>query len=201
MRRLGVFIVWLGAGGLMIGCNGVKKPPAEPGVDLEQENTRLKRQIIEQDKQIEGLKRQLARLRGMPSENLDQLVQVERVEFGRFTRAHDKDKDGFEDGIMVYLTPLDRYGDNIKVAGEVEMELWDLEAAEGERQMGQWHFGMEELRKYWLGGPLTDHFKFELDWPSGKRPAHEHLTVKLKFSEALTGKVFEIQKMVETRIH
>ena len=196
MRTIGVIMVWLGMTGLIVGCTGGKKPPVEPGINLAQENAHLKREITEQDKQIAELKQQLARLRGLPAEHLEYLVQAERVEFGKFTRAQDKDGDGFDEGIIVYMTPFDRFGDKIKAAGEVEIELWDLEAAQSERELGRWRFGMEELPKYWLSLTLTNHFKFELDWVPGKTPKHKNLTLKLKYTDVLTGKEYEIQKLI-----
>ena len=198
MRTVGVILIWLGMTGLIVGCNGGKKPPAETGVNLAQENARLKRKITEQDKLILELKQQLARLRGLPAKHLEYLVQVSGIEFGRYTGARDKDNDGFDDGIIVYMVPRDRTGDKIKAAGEVEIELWDLEAAEGERELGRWHFGIEELPKYWLSLTLTNHFKFELDWAPGKAPKHKNLTLKLKYTDVLTGKEFEIQKLITT---
>jgi len=129
-----------------------------------------------------------------------ELVQVSRIEFGRFTRAFDRDEDGYDEGIVVYLNTLDREGDRIKSAGQVQLELWDLAEAEGNRKQGQWHFDMTELGNYWLSGPLTYHFKFELDWPEGVQPGNKNLTVKLTFSDALTGKVLEIQQLIEARI-
>ena len=63
MRGLGVLWLWLGLGILAIGCNGGGQLPDEPGVNLEQENARLKREIFARDEQIEELKEQVGRLR------------------------------------------------------------------------------------------------------------------------------------------
>ena len=200
MRLTGALIVIGLVAGLMPGCNGSKAPVKETLILLEQENARLHRQIVDQEKQIEQLQVQIADLRGLPVEEMAELIQVGRIEFGRFTRAFDRDEDGYDDGIVVYLHTLDREGDKIKSAGQVRLELWDLAEAEGNRQLGQWHYDMTDLGDYWLSGPLTYHFKFEHDWPEGRTPKHGNLTIKLIYNDALTGKVFEVQKLVEARL-
>ena len=200
MRLTGVLIIVGWAAGLMPGCAGSKPPATEKVILLEQENARLQRRIVDQEKQIEQLQVQIVQLRGLPVEEMADLIQVGRIEFGRFTRALDRDQDGYDDGIVVYLNTLDREGDKIKSAGQVQLELWDLAEVEGNLKLGQWRFAVTELNAYWLSGPLTYHYKFERDWPEGMRSGNKNLTVKLTFSEALTGKVFEIQQLIQARI-
>ena len=200
MRLTGALIMSLLLAGMSPGCNEPKPPATETMIPLEQENARLQRHIVAQEKQIEQLHRQIAELRGLPAEQMDELIQVSRIEFGRFTRAFDQDEDGYDEGIVVYLHTLDRAGDRIKSAGTVQLELWDLAETEGNQKLGQWRYDMTELGDYWLSGFGTYHFKFELDWPARMPPGNKNLTIKLTFSDALTGKVFEIQQMVEARI-
>jgi len=197
MRLPQALIIGALVAGVMPGCNGSKPPAKETVIILEQQNARLQRQIIDQEKQIEQLQVQIAGLRGLPVEEMTELIQVSRIEFGRFTRAFDRDEDGFDDGIVVYLHTLDREGDRIKSAGQVQLELWDLAEAEGNQNLGRWRFDMTELGDYWLSGLGTYHFKFEQDWPEPVRSGNKNLTVKLTFSDALTGKIFEIQKLVK----
>ncbi|MCP4708736.1 MAG: hypothetical protein GY869_08935 [Planctomycetes bacterium] len=200
MRLTGALIIAGLAAGLMSGCNGPKTPAKETLFLLEQENARLQRTIVDQEKQIEQLQTQIADLRNLPIEEMTELIQVDRIEFGRFTRAFDRDEDGYDEGVLAYLHTLDREGDRIKSAGSVQLELWDLAQTAGGGKLGQWHYDITELGDYWLSGPLTYHFKFEQDWPDGIQPGNKNLTIKLTFSDALTGKVFEIQQMVEARI-
>ena len=200
MRLTGALIIAGLMAALMPGCNGSKTPAKETLITLEQENARLQRKIIDQEKQIEQLQTQIANLRGLPIEEMAQLIQVTRIEFGRFTRALDRDEDGFDDGIIVYLHTLDHEGDRIKSAGTVQLELWDLTETQGNQKLGQWLYDKTELGDYWLYGPLTYHFKFELDWPEPMQPGNKNLTLKLTFSDTLTGKVFELQQLIEARI-
>ena len=200
MRLPQALIIGALAAVVMFGCNNGKPPGKETVIIMEQQIARLQRQIVDQEKQIEQLQVQIAGLRGLPVEEMAELIQVERIEFGRFTRAFDRDEDGFDDGIVVYLHTLDCEGDRIKTAGQVQLELWDLAEDQGNQKLGQWHFDITELGDYWLSGLGTYHFKFEQDWPEPVRPGNKNLTVKLTFSDALTGKIFEIQKLVKARL-
>ena len=161
---------------------------------------RLKDELAAKQKQNEKLAEQLAVLRGFPADRLGYLVYVARIELGRFTQAYDDDKNDLDEGINVYLVLRDSRGDVIKGAGEVEIELWDLNEEEGGQFFYRWKYGMEEMSDYWLGGFLADNYKFKLTWPPGKEPRHSNLTLKLCFTDALTGEVFEIQKMIQVKI-
>jgi len=168
--------------------------------ELTQQNEQLQQKLVQQRRQIEQLQQELTILREFPSDRFENLVRVERVEFGRFTRPYDDNADGIDDGVVVYLVLRDGQGDNIKAAGQVEIELWDLAADEGKRHLGRWHFDFYEFLDYWLGGALADHFKFKLPWTPNSLPQHANLTLKLLFKDALTGKVYEIQKMLHVRV-
>jgi len=163
-------------------------------------NQQLRRDLARQEQENEALRKQLARLQGFGSERLANLVCVERIQFGRYTLAFDEDKDGWDDGVNVYLQLRDNEGDKIKAAGQVDIELWDLAAEQGKRLLLQRRYGLAELREYWLSGVLADHYKFKLPWSESSTPGHGELTVKLRFDEALTGRSFEIQTLVKVSV-
>ncbi|MCP4342016.1 MAG: hypothetical protein GY799_24825 [Desulfobulbaceae bacterium] len=139
-------------------------------------------------------------LRGFGSERMDLLVQLDRIKFGRYTLGYDKDKDGQDDGVTIYLQCFDRQNDTIKSVGQLELELWDLAAAKGERLVGRLDYGPKQLGDYWMNGFLANHYKFQITWGQEKKPEHSNLTLKCKFKDALMGRVFEIQKMVEVSV-
>jgi len=191
------FLLFLvgGCGEMLRSDNSMRSELAE----LRTQNEQLQQQNIQQREQIDRLQQQMTQLRGFDEDRLEHLVRAEKIDFGRFSRAYDDDKDGVDDGVVIYLLVRDRQGDVIKVAGEVEIELWDLAAEQGEQLLGEWRFDFEKLGQYWLGGPLTDHYKFKLPWQVGKKPTHANLTVKLVFRDALEGKVFEVNKLIEAK--
>jgi len=181
--------------GIIAGCSSIagEKPALKT---LTAQNEQLQQEVNQQKKEITGLTEQLVVLRGFPGERLDYIPHVTRIEFGHFTRVADEKTIPPQGGVIVYLALLDQDGSRIKAGGDVSLELWDLQAAEGKHRLGSWHFALNELARCWLGGFLADHYKFSLGWPGGLRPAHENLTVKLVFQDALTGSTFEIQKLI-----
>lgn len=184
---------------LLVGCEISRDNNSTPSITTDKliaENERLTSQLAQQRRQTEQLSQQLDTLSGFP-DGLSHLVRVADVEFGRFTRGYDQDNDGLDDGVNVYFILRDSAGDSIKAAGRIEIELWDLAAPEDSRLFGRWNYDLDQLNDYWLAGLMAYHYKFALAWPQGAPPDHPNLTIKLKYSDALTGLVFERQKMVE----
>ena len=186
---------------LIVGCNDKKQLIDDSRAKLIQEKQQLQQEKARLEQQNAQLKEQVATLQKFPSDRMDQLVKVEKIEFGKFTRAYDgdieQDPDGYDDGIIVYLILKDNDGDVIKAAGTVEIELWDLVVA---KHIIDELIPLGDLQTYWLSGPLTNHYKFQLPWPKDNPPTHRFLTLKLRFQEALTGRTFEEHQKIEIRI-
>jgi len=187
---------------MLSGCNpGVKDDVQGPTVaDLSVIIKQLNQEITLRDQVIDDLKGQLEVLRGFGPDRMAVLVQLDRIKFGRYTLGYDEDSDGLDDGIKVYLQCIDRQNDTIKSVGELTLELWDLAGTEGERLVGRFEYEPKQLGDYWMGGFLADHYRFQLPWGQGTRPVHSNITLKCKFKDAFTGKVFEIQKMVNVSV-
>jgi len=186
---------------LIVGCNDKKQLIDDSRAKLIQEKQQLLQQKARLEQQNAQLKEQVATLQKFPPDRMDQLVKVEKIELGKFTRAYDgdieQDPDGYDDGVIVYLILKDNDGDVIKAAGTVEIQLWDLVVAK--HIIGEL-IPMSDLQAHWLSGPLTNHYKFQLPWPKDNLPIHRFLTLKLRFQEALTGRTFEEHQKIEIRI-
>jgi hypothetical protein len=188
-----------------VGCNQNWRKDNSAQIEREkllQQNHKLEQESARQRQQIAQLEQELTTLRDFPSDRLKHLVYVEEIEFGRYTRAYDDNDDGTDDGVMVYLVLHDRRGDRIKASGMVEIELWDLAAEPNRRHLLGWAIPDIDLWDHWFGGALANHYKFKIPWKmlmESKKPAHDNLTLKLRFIDALTGRTFEIQKMLEIR--
>jgi hypothetical protein len=186
---------------LVVGCNDKTQLIDDSRAKLIQEKRQLQQEKAALEQEITQLQEQIATLQKFPPDRMTQLVKVEKIEFGKFTRAYDgdleQDQDGYDDGVLVYLILKDKDGDVVKAAGTVEIEIWDLAAAK--HIIGEL-IPMSDLQNYWLSGPLTNHYKFQLPWPKANPPTHRFLTLKLRFQEALTGKTFEEYQKIEVRI-
>lgn len=201
-KYLGLFWcqAWLG-GMVALLCGSCSPPDMCPAklAEAQSQNQQLQKDLEQQRAAQMQLQRELEQFRGMPDDRREQLVQVAGIEFGRFTDAVDRDKDGFDDGVKVYLVLRDREGDVIKAAGTVDLELWDLDAAENQRRY-QHHFDLKETAGCWLSGMMADHFKFEIPWAKNTPPRHANLTIKLTYTDALTAKSWQIQKMITVKL-
>lgn len=180
------------------GCNSQEGALAKQIRTLTRENEALRRDFNEEQQRAAGLERRVEALRAFGHERAEYLVTVAEAKLGRFTGAFDADEDGIDEGVKVYLELRDRQGDMIKAGGQVDIELWDL-AGETGGPVAQRHYAPGETQEHWLGGLMANHYKFEVEWSDGNRPAGENVTVRLRFTEALTGKVFEVQEMIRCR--
>lgn len=188
-----------------VGCNQNWRKDDSAQIEREKllrQNQQLEQEVACQRRQIAQLEQELTTLRDFPGDRLKHLVYVEEIDFGRYTRTFDDNDDGTDDGVVVYLVLHDRRGDRIKANGIVEIELWNLATEPNRRHLLGWCIPNVDLWEYWFSGALTNHYKFKIPWKKlteGKRPAHDKLTLKLRFIDALTGRNFEIQKMLEIR--
>ena len=189
-------IAALSVGGCQFASPSSPTTSASDGENSAAQIADLQRQVASQQDEIQRLSEQLEGLRGFGQDRLDNLVQVETIAFGRFTRGYDDNDDGRDDGVTVYLILRDRQRDVVKAAGQVRIELWDLAQPAGKRELARREFDLKTLPKHWLGGLGANHFKFQIPWPEKDPPAHPHLTLKLTFTSALTGRPFEIQKLL-----
>lgn len=172
-------------------------------VQIEQltlEKTQLQKQIEQSEKENKQLKQQVHVLSGLPKEvKLENLNRLENVKIGRYTGFFDKDKDGKKEKLIVYIQPIDEHGDTIKAVGAVDVQLWDLNKTDGEALLGEWELGPGELKKLWFATLVTINYRLTFDVAGIIESLDEPLTVKVTFTDYMTGKVFKEQKVIKAR--
>ena len=184
------------------GCeNGKSKSLLQEKIDtLTQEKIKLTSQVEQSETENQQLKKQIHVLSGLPSEvKPKEIYDLQRVKITRLTNFYDKDKDGKKEKLIVYLQPLDADGDIIKAAGSVDVQLWDLNKKNGQAMLGDWHTGPDELKKLWFATIITTNYRLTFDVADKIDSFEEPLTVKVAFTDYLTGKVFEEQKVIKPR--
>jgi hypothetical protein len=128
------------------------------------------------------------------------IYHLKAVEIGRYTNLYDENKDGLKEKLIVYVQPIDEVGDAIKVAGVVDVQLWDLNKEESKSLMVQWRVEPNELKKLWLDTLMSTGYRLSFDitalWEkiSSDKSA---LTVKINFTDYLSGGVFTEQKAIK----
>lgn len=195
-----VHLLWMVIFIALAGCQAQRQRQAECTECL-RKNQELEKQLNSQQQNLAQLQEQIKTLQNLPPGRLEQLVTVDHIELGRFTGPIDKNNDGLSDGFKVYLVLRDRMNDVVKAAGAFELELWDLAAGEAGRMLGKWRFGPDVLQKHYLSGLLTEHYLFEVPFAEGKYPQHSSLTLKLRFTEVLTGRSWDAQSVINASVH
>jgi hypothetical protein len=160
--------------------------------ELQGHAKRLEAGIVEQQKQIQTL-------RALGPKRLSNLFYAQRVSLGRHTGAIDLDGRPGDDAIKVYLLPIDQDGSVIKAAGDVKIDLFDLAAGPQENLIGRYEWTAEQLSKQWSSGFVAYHFSFVCPWKSSP-PPHDEITVRVEFTDYLTGQVFTAQKSYKVNL-
>lgn len=151
----------------------------------EHEKLDLTRRIADQQEHID-------RLQALGGKRMEHLFRVQRVRLGRYTGGADMDGKPGDDGVKVYLQPIDQHGSIIKAVGAVKVQLFDLAAPTGENLIFEQTWPAETIHKNWSAGLLGDHFAFKCRWKT--RPAHVEITVRAEFVDYLTARRFTAQK-------
>lgn len=170
--------------------------------ELNDQNSQLTDTVDETRAENQELKKQVQVLTGLPEEvKAENLYTIDKVKIHRYTGLYDDDKDGKIDTLIVCIQPIDDEGDVVKATGVVDVQLWDLNKADGEALLGKWHVEPEELKERWVALLVINfRLKFDItDIINPDAPPEEPLTVKVTFTDYLTGKVFNEQKVIEPK--
>ncbi|KPK41140.1 MAG: hypothetical protein AMJ65_10040 [Phycisphaerae bacterium SG8_4] len=168
--------------------------------ELTKQNEQLAEQVSQSKTENKKLKEQVHVLSGLPEDvKAENLYSVERIKISRLSGFFDKDKDGKREKMIVYVTPVDKQGDGIKAAGTANVQLWDLNKADGEALLGEWNVGPDELKKFWFKTLVAVNYRLSFDIPDTVTSFDEQLTVRLTFTDYLSGKVFKNQTVIKPR--
>lgn len=164
---------------------------------LRQQKNDLEVQLEKLQAGNEQLQEQVKVLSRLPADtNFDELYGLEKLIIAKRTGFYDKDRDGKKEKLIVYLRPIDREGDALKAAGEVQVGLWDLNQKPQKALLAEWNVEPAELKKMWVGGMLTHYYRLSFDFAEQLEKRKE-LTVKVRFTDQLTGKVLTAQAAVK----
>ena len=157
------------------------------------------RLLIAKDEQIEDQSARIQELQGLTGErSIERLVHVAKIDLSSLTGGYDDNRDGVDDGVVVYLVLTDQDGDTIKAAGSCEVRLLDLNNPSATQLVGEAKLGPEELRKTWYGRFMTSHYTIKVPWAGGApHPAHKTITILVRFTDLLSGQTFETQRAVD----
>ena len=183
------------------GCenaNSIKTPLVEQIGNLTEQKTQLENQLEQTRAENKQLKKQMHVLSGLPEQvKGENLYRLGKIVIGGYTGFFDKDKDGEKEKLIVYIQPIDEEGDIVKATGTVDVQLWDLNKEEGQALLGQWNVKPGELKKLWFATLITINYRLTFDIADKVKSFDEPLTVKVTFTDYLSGKVFKEQKVIK----
>ena len=190
-KRMLQSVLVLLAAVLPAGCgNGDNRRLWESFEQLKRENTDLSLQAQALQQENAQLSEQVQTLAGMDQQvRLQQLDTLQTVRLGKRTGLYDFDENGTKETLVVYVEPLDSAQDHIKAVGTVDVQLWDLNAAPEAAKLAQWTRPPEAIQKHWGGSIFASYYRLPFAVFDVLTGQEQELTVKVTFTDHLTGKV------------
>ncbi len=178
-------------------ATGCETPPS---ADLRRQVARLQaevqqknHQLVAQQATIDGLNRQLAVARSISEDDLRKLYYPEKLVIDKLSGGADYDGQPGDDGVTVYLKPVDRDGDVIKVAGDIRIQLYDLAAPPGQKLIGEYALAVDQVGPLWHGKLWTGHYTIKCPFPPGQTPRNPEITIRATFVDYFTKRVVSAQ--------
>ncbi len=164
-------------------------------VDLD----RCMEQVGDRDAQIAVLERRIHQESAFAGIDLKDLFTVHHIELASLTGGANYNNQPGDDGVTVYLRPLDQDGDVIKAAGQVTVQLLDLSKPGKPRELGVYVFdNPKTLAECWYSGLLTNHYTFKCPFRPQAEPLDtREVLVQVTFLDWLTGRSFSASKSVK----
>ena len=181
----------------LTGCNESQSRQWDTVKQLEQEKTEQAMRADALAKENETLRQQVETLSALDKDTrLNQLDTLVKINLGKRTALYDKNNDRRNDALLVYLEPIDAQQDYVKAVGTVEVELWNLSNPADQAKLTEWLLEPAELQKHWAGNVFSAYYRLPLDLDGAVKGTERELTVKVTFTDLLSGKVLTAQKVI-----
>lgn len=175
------------------------------GARVAEENSRLRRQVLELEDRVESLEQQVAakdaQLRAF-EEKLEQpkpavagvrpsdLPMLAAIDFARYSGAYDTTGDGADDTVRIYLLTEDQRGRFLPIAGKATISVVWIPPDAEPVTLASRPFDPAALRDAYVAGLTGTHYTLELKLPSPLPAAIEdrvEATTKVTVTDAATG--------------
>ena len=181
------------AGVALPGCFGYV--PAEKFQDVQrqllvaQERIKsLETEVAAQQESVRALTQQLHDLRGVEGDPAETLIVPEQIKLAGMSGGYDEDGKVGDDGIVLYIQPIDRDGHVVKAAGMMKVRLLDPANPRERVVVADYFFDVPTTRSLWYGRLMTNHFRVRCPWPNNRPPDHRRIAADVVFTEILTGR-------------
>jgi hypothetical protein len=167
--------------------------------DLRETIKQKDHQLVAQKASLDELDSQLRVARSISEDDLKRIFYPEKLVIDKLSGGADYDGNPGDDGVTVYLQPVDKDGDVIKVAGDIRIQLFDLAAPPQRNLIGEYFIPVDQVGKLWHGKLWTDHYSIKCPWPKGP-PEHTEVTIRAMFVDYLTKRVVSAQATCQVKL-
>jgi len=167
--------------------------------DLRETIKQKDNQLVAQKASLDELDSQLRVARSISEDDLKRIFYPEKLIIDKLSGGADYDGQPGDDGVTVYLQPVDKDGDVIKVAGDIRIQLFDLAAPPQRNLIGEYFIPVDQVGKLWHGKLWTDHYSIKCPWPKGP-PEHTEVTIRAMFVDYLTKRVVSAQATCQVKL-
>jgi len=188
---------------LLVGCgvgSARKKPSEIKAQRIEREKTELMRDLQQARAENEQLAEQIKALSAIPRDKNLNPYALTSIQITKYSNFYDKDDDGKREKFIVYFTPIDPEGDAFKASGTVNVQLWNLNNLNGQALIQQWQVDPNDLRSMWFDTLVSASYRLVFDTPAKLDILADPLTVKVTFTDYLTGEILRDQLTINPRL-
>ena len=165
---------------------------------LEGEIAQLKRRHDADAATIRGLEQRAGTVPTLESARLGRLFTVHGIRLERLTGGADLDPSGpGHEGLKVYVGLVDQHGDELKASGSFLVEAFDL-VEQPPARLGRWEFPVEQSQANWHS--FLTRYGYVLTCPWQQSPRHSDVTVRVQFTDELTGRQFTAQHVARVDV-
>jgi hypothetical protein len=201
--RWSLFVVSLISLAFVFGCDSGsagKSTSSQQIQELTAEKTELQNQLGQAEIEKNQLKKQAETLSKLPpAKRIDAVYHIKSIKIGSYTNFYDEDKTAGATGkknLVVYFAAIDETGDAVKAGGAAEVQLWDLSKKENEARLAQWQIEPNELKTLWLSGIFSSNYRLSFDVSGIVDKFDRPFTVKVNFTDYLSGMTFTSQHVI-----
>ena len=148
-------------------------------------------------------------LHGLPAEThlnesdpirgqIERLFFVKRIEVGGNSTGINTEGAQGDNAVKVFVTPYDQYDSTLKAAGELTIQLYDLSLPPERNLIGQCIIGVDKIHDYWTNGLFAQYYIVPCAWKTS--PKQDSVTVRVVFTDYLTGRSFTDQRVVKVQL-
>ncbi|RJP30494.1 MAG: hypothetical protein C4547_16725 [Phycisphaerales bacterium] len=184
-------------------CTDPRVPDLQRRINaLESENARLLRAADDDRRRIDELTAAVVNLQSFDDPSGATLFDPVELRIADLSRGKDYDGQPGDDGVTVYVSPIDANGNSVTVGGRITVQLVDNADMERPRVVGLVRLeDPAEIGRAWHGKFLTQHYVVKVPWsPDAAPPASRSVEVHVEFVSFLTGRAIRTHKTIPVDI-